>query len=148
MTEYHRHFRSGGAVEKQHGMRGCSIALAERIRSETTGRGGMTYAGELTDRRNEVHGIDPRQPRAITDALSPRETAILELIAQGHSNKTIARILGISPETVKTHVKNLFVKLGVEKRAQAVARAFADAGVEYAAGSARQSASSPLKPAA
>ena len=96
-----------------------------------------------------MHGISPRQPRAITDALSPRESAVLDLIAQGQSNKTIARILGISPETVKTHVKNLFLKLGVEKRAQAVARAFAEeAGAEHAAGNARQSASSPLEPAA
>ena len=63
------------------------------------------------------------EPRMITNALSPRESAILELIAQGQSNKATARILGISPETVKTHVKNLFVKLRVETRAQAVARA-------------------------
>jgi LuxR family transcriptional regulator, maltose regulon positive regulatory protein len=89
-------------------------------------------AGELMDRGNEVHGIDRRQPRTITDALSPREIAILELIAQGQCNKAIARILGISPETVKTHVKNLFVKLGVEKRAQAVARAHSSGFVNTA----------------
>jgi ATP/maltotriose-dependent transcriptional regulator MalT len=56
-------------------------------------------------------------------ALSPRERYVLDLIGEGHSNKEIARELGIAPETVKSHVKNLFVKLGVERRAQAVYRA-------------------------
>ena len=57
------------------------------------------------------------------EALSARERGIVELIAQGQSNKEIARTLGITPETVKTHVKNIFVKLAVDKRAHAVARA-------------------------
>lgn len=57
------------------------------------------------------------------EALSARERGILELIAAGQSNKEIARTLGIAPETVKSHVKSIFAKLSVEKRAQAVARA-------------------------
>jgi len=56
-------------------------------------------------------------------SLSPRQYDILILIALGRSNKEIARITGVTPETVKTHVKNIFIKLSVEKRAQAVARA-------------------------
>jgi LuxR family maltose regulon positive regulatory protein len=59
----------------------------------------------------------------VVESLSPRERNILERIGQGQSNKEIARELGISPETVKTHIKNIFVKLAVEKRAQAVSRA-------------------------
>jgi LuxR family maltose regulon positive regulatory protein len=55
--------------------------------------------------------------------LSLRERAILELIARGQSNKEIARELGITPETVKSHVKKIFTKLEVGKRAKAVARA-------------------------
>jgi LuxR family maltose regulon positive regulatory protein len=55
--------------------------------------------------------------------LGPRERGIVELIAQGQSNKEIARTLGITPETVKSHVKSIFTKLAVDKRAQAVARA-------------------------
>lgn len=57
------------------------------------------------------------------EALSARERGILELIAAGQSNKEIARTLGIAPETVKSHIKSIFAKLSVEKRAQAVARA-------------------------
>jgi LuxR family transcriptional regulator, maltose regulon positive regulatory protein len=56
-------------------------------------------------------------------SLSARERRILEIIGEGKSNKEIARVLDITPETVKSHVKNIFVKLAVEKRAQAVVRA-------------------------
>ncbi|CAE6825095.1 HTH-type transcriptional regulator MalT [Paraburkholderia haematera] len=57
------------------------------------------------------------------ERLSSRERGIVELIAQGQSNKEIARTLGITPETVKSHVKSIFTKLEVDKRAQAVSRA-------------------------
>jgi len=60
---------------------------------------------------------------ALAEALSARESDILKLIAEGLSNKEIARTLAITPETVKSHVKHIFIKLNVEKRAQAVSRA-------------------------
>jgi LuxR family maltose regulon positive regulatory protein len=65
------------------------------------------------------------QDKPVIDALSRREMAIIALIGRGHSNKEIARQLQVTPETVKTHVKRIFLKLGVEKRAQAVSRAHA-----------------------
>jgi LuxR family maltose regulon positive regulatory protein len=71
-------------------------------------------------------GRDPLAPNSgarILSALSPRETDILTLIAEGLSNKEIARRLDIGPETVKSYLKNVFAKLGVERRAQAVSRA-------------------------
>lgn len=55
--------------------------------------------------------------------LSPRECEILELLASGQSNKEMARSLGISPNTVKTHIARVFEKLEVEKRMQAVEKA-------------------------
>jgi LuxR family transcriptional regulator, maltose regulon positive regulatory protein len=60
---------------------------------------------------------------ALSELLSNREGEILKLITRGLSNKEIAQTLAIAPETVKTHVKHIFVKLGVEKRTQAVSRA-------------------------
>jgi LuxR family transcriptional regulator, maltose regulon positive regulatory protein len=60
---------------------------------------------------------------AISEPLSAREGDILKMIAEGLSNKEIARNLAIAPETVKSHVKHIFTKLNVEKRAQAVSRA-------------------------
>ena len=56
--------------------------------------------------------------------MSPRERNILDRVSQGRSNKEIARQLGIAPETVKSHIKNIFIKLSVERRAQAVSRAY------------------------
>jgi LuxR family maltose regulon positive regulatory protein len=66
----------------------------------------------------------PTGPTSVmVDSLSGRERSILERIGEGKSNKEIAKDLKIAPETVKSHVKNIFAKLSVEKRAQAVARA-------------------------
>lgn len=59
---------------------------------------------------------------AAPEPLSPRERGVLELVAAGQSNKQIAKTLGIAPETVKTHLKKSFAKLGVGNRAQAVMR--------------------------
>jgi DNA-binding NarL/FixJ family response regulator len=62
---------------------------------------------------------------AAIDALgiSPREREVLDQLSAGLSNKEIARALGISPNTVKTHVARLFEKLGVERRTQAIRKA-------------------------
>ena len=55
--------------------------------------------------------------------LSKRELEILSLLAQGHSNQEIAAKLFVSLSTVKTHIQNLFEKLDVKRRMQAVEKA-------------------------
>ena len=55
--------------------------------------------------------------------LTRRECEILELLASGQSNKEMARSLGISPNTVKTHVARVYEKLAVERRVQAIEKA-------------------------
>jgi len=55
--------------------------------------------------------------------LSPRECEILDLLATGQSIKEMARALGISPNTVKTHVARVYEKLDVQKRIQAIDKA-------------------------
>lgn len=57
-----------------------------------------------------------------TDQLSEREAKVMHLLAQALPNKKIARTMGISPETVKWHLKNIYGKLGVSSRDEAVAR--------------------------
>ena len=55
--------------------------------------------------------------------LTPRECEILDHLASGQSNKELARALGVSPNTVKTHLANLFAKLEVDRRVKAIEKA-------------------------
>ena len=54
------------------------------------------------------------------DSLTRRERELVELIAQGRNNLQIATQLGLSAKTVRNHVTNIFAKLDVENRAQAI----------------------------
>jgi LuxR family maltose regulon positive regulatory protein len=60
---------------------------------------------------------------ALPEPLSSREQEVVELIAAGLTNKEIAEMLTISPETAKKHVANICTKLGVSNRTEAAARA-------------------------
>ncbi|WP_344877066.1 response regulator transcription factor [Nonomuraea antimicrobica] len=66
----------------------------------------------------------PRQTPVALAGLTEREREILVLIARGRSNAEIAEDLAVSPSTVKNHVTNLFAKIGVRDRAQAVIVAY------------------------
>ena len=101
-----------------------TLLLSVRENAERTGDSSdfVSYLDRL------MGGYPPHQstqakPSSIAEPLSIRESEILTLIAQGRSNKEIARTLSIAPETVKTHMKHIFTKLNVERRAQAVSRA-------------------------
>ena len=88
---------------------GSPIELLEALRTVLTGR----------------DAFDPRHPRRDPGraALSPREREVLALVADGATNAEIAKELGIGVETVKTLLGRTFSKLGVQRRAQAVAAA-------------------------
>ncbi|MBV9295842.1 MAG: response regulator transcription factor [Acidobacteriaceae bacterium] len=58
---------------------------------------------------------------AADDALTPRETDVLRLVAGGNANKEIAARLSLTEETVKSHVRNIMAKLGANDRTHAVA---------------------------
>lgn len=63
-------------------------------------------------------------PRDGETALSERENAVLRLLAEGQSYKTAAAALGISPDTVRFHVRNIYDKLHVHSKSEAVLKAF------------------------
>jgi LuxR family maltose regulon positive regulatory protein len=84
------------------------------------------YIGSiLADRAQQRAGMFPGRSSRLTDSLSPREHSILRSISSGLSNKRIAQELQIAPETVKSHVKGIFIKLAVQTRAHAVSTASA-----------------------
>ncbi len=66
----------------------------------------------------------------VNQELSPREIEILGLVATGATNQQIARALFISPNTVKTHLRNVFVKLDVESRTEATLYAIQNGMIE------------------
>ncbi|WP_417249262.1 helix-turn-helix transcriptional regulator [Celeribacter sp.] len=69
-----------------------------------------------------AHHPTAAQAEAIQAALTPRETEVLSLAAQGCPNKVIARDLNISEHTVKLHMHRVISKLGVSNRTEAAAR--------------------------
>jgi LuxR family transcriptional regulator, maltose regulon positive regulatory protein len=83
------------------------------------------FVGSLLSRWDARHaGGRSAQPSSrVNDTLTAREHDVLAMISQGFSNKCIARTLEISPETVKSHVKHIFIKLAVSTRAEAAFRA-------------------------
>jgi len=70
----------------------------------------------------EIHLHAPTA-NALVEPLTAREREVLQLLLEGASNREIARQLVLSVNTVKKHVLNLYGKLGVHSRAQAIAKA-------------------------
>jgi DNA-binding NarL/FixJ family response regulator len=76
------------------------------------------HAGERIVALHLGPNARPQMPRAI--ALTPRETHVVAMIAAGAPNKTIARELGLSMNTVKSHIRTAYRAMGVTSRTQAV----------------------------
>ncbi len=62
----------------------------------------------------------PNERAQVSLGITDREREVLQLLADGRSNKEIAARLGLSPNTVKTHVARLFEKLRVARRTEAI----------------------------
>lgn len=67
-------------------------------------------------------GTNPAAASTTVDLLSDREREVLDLVVQVMPNKKIARVLGVTPHTVKWHLRKIYSKLGVAERDEAVAR--------------------------
>lgn len=93
--------------------------LFSAVRDVAAGK--TLIAPEVLARLTQV--IQQGGPGPEEEPLTEREHEILQLIAKGYSNKEIAAALFISDNTVKTHISNLFDKLGVRDRTEAVTKA-------------------------
>ena len=89
---------------------------------------GDTPTGQFVDRLMAEFARPERNPaprgadRKGDPGFSPREVDVARLLSIGQSNRDMARALGMAPDTVKWHLKNIFGKLGVANRTQAVLR--------------------------
>jgi DNA-binding CsgD family transcriptional regulator len=81
------------------------------------------WVGARLFRRPPLAPFQPNTRVRETLGVSDREYEVLQLLASGQSNKEIARQLDVSPNTVKTHIANLFDKLEAKRRTEAILRA-------------------------
>lgn len=105
--------------------------LVETIRAVASGQAlfGPAIATRMMRFFNEQgERIETSLPEDVFPELTPRELEVLELIAEGYKNSEIAKKLVISDKTVRNHITNIFSKLQVVDRAQAIIKA-RDAGL-------------------
>jgi DNA-binding CsgD family transcriptional regulator len=97
--------------------------LAERLLAMLAATPGVTLAASREAADVVLVAADPARAPDWGASLTPREIEVLTLLAEGASNKTIARHLGISVHTAKFHVGSLLDKLDATGRTDAVAHA-------------------------
>ena len=109
------------------GARGYLVKGAEQeeiVRAITTvAAGGAVFGATLALRIAEFFAAGPPAPTDAFPQLTAREREILDLLAAGRSNQQIAGALYLSPKTVRNNVSNVFAKLQVADRAEAIVRA-------------------------
>ncbi|MFJ4480788.1 response regulator [Streptomyces longwoodensis] len=100
--------------------------ILRAVESVLSGDAGLSPSIQrrLLERLSEPAPAPPPPPSEPPDGLTAREAEVLVLIAEGLSNHQIAQKLHVSTATVKTHINNLFAKIGIKDRAQAVRYAY------------------------
>lgn len=104
---------------------------AEILRAiQIVGGGGVVFGATIAQRMMRYFaGVKPIESSDLFPELTEREREILGLIAEGRNNNEIAQRLVLSSKTIRNHITNIFSKLQVADRAQAIVRA-RDAGLK------------------
>jgi DNA-binding NarL/FixJ family response regulator len=97
------------------------VRLLESIREVLSG--GVPMSPEVARRVIRLFR-EFKPPVHATYHLTPQESELLRLLVDGHQKKTAAREMGISVNTVSFHLKNIYAKLEVHSKSEAVAKAF------------------------
>jgi len=86
--------------------------------------GDAYFGAEIARRLTDFFSVPrPSSPAEPFPELTAREREVLDLIAQSHNNARIAKLLYVSPKTVRNHISNIFTKLQIADRTQAILRA-------------------------
>ncbi len=106
----------------------CAPILVLALQTENLTGEAQAFIKEVLRLSNYMAGETRISPAEIADlsasaSISPREQEVLRLISEGYTNREMAGILSISESTVKTHVGNIYHKLNVNSRVQAITRA-------------------------
>jgi NarL family two-component system response regulator LiaR len=95
------------------------VAASDLVRAIRGARAGQAQLHPEVARRLMQQVTSPRKTEEAGAQLTEREREVLRLLAEGRSNKEIARLLVVSERTVKGHVSNILGKLGLQDRTQA-----------------------------
>ena len=96
--------------------------LLEAIREVR--EGGAPMSPDIARRVVTMFQTLQSAPRGDVKRLTPRELEVLRLLAEGHTYRSAAAALSVSPETIRFHVGNIYAKLHVDSRSEAVLKAF------------------------
>ena len=106
-------------LEYQYLARGFSSEIYVGLIGTAFAIGGVWVGWRLTS-RTAPQPYSRNAAAVASLGLTGQEMRVLEHLAAGRSNKEIARLLGLSPNTIKTHLANVYAKLSVNRRTQAV----------------------------
>ena len=109
-------------LDFRHAMRDLNSSAYLAILAAVFTAMGIWLGGRLSSGYGVAEFL-PNEPALRYLGISRREYDVLANLAAGHSNKVIARLMGISPNTVKTHVSSVLAKLEVNSRTQAIRKA-------------------------
>jgi DNA-binding CsgD family transcriptional regulator len=113
-----RSLLAAGRLQRKH----RKWAASRRSLAEAAAAfGDLGSAGWADEARSELDRVGARRPRALGE-LTPAESRVVELAAEGRSNKEIAGILYVSVKTVELHLSHAYATLGIRSRAQLAPR--------------------------